>query len=878
MASMARFGLLCALAVAVVRGNALAAPPEESGPVFVRFRVLEPDRRFVARIGGWGAIWIHVPNWSVPKALVPADRSLWSDTADWVQPNEWTEWVDLSDRKWHGRLDREGGIAEWPALGIQLRGDQDTGKVQADADNIFAANANYPGPVTMEVQLATAPREDAVAKAFTESGSHGQIAFLLPTPLDKHMDEFETGTEMAARHRSWADEVTGGQPVTLERMSVATSLWGHYDPELCRQEIGTLKLLGFNSVNDGRWPDVMRDEGVSPFWQTGLEPDPELQEWHWHKYITPRLAQFEEDPESRWPFDEARWVTISDEIKVLDLRGMVPNTLNGQFRAFLTRNKIEPAQLGRESMGQVKFPLEAIFEANASPRDAELPERRLFYWAARFGQWWSAKQLRQKTDLIHKAFPGKKTHTIPADHAFLNAWGTPWLGMSYRLLDLFELGKQQSVDLIGSEDWLGLNHMYGPGSTWTGAQTFEYFTALLAAGIADPSKQELVAWIMPSDEGFLRLKAFGAMAQGAKHFYFWTYGPTHIGTENYWSDLKSEYVGIAKVLRDVAPVEDVICDAHPARDPVAILYSVSQDIWYPDDPACFVEKRLLWHALRHLGVQPQFLREDDVAAGALDEYRALYVVDRCVSTAAARAIDAWVKGGGVLYASAGAASMDEYGDPQSTLAFGLGTWPAEAHEFAAERHSYNERTDLPGLKPMAQATVQLPGGEAFTLPVLGYKHDIHLDQAEAIGHFDDGKIAAVTREHERGRVIYLGFMPMLAYGQLAGFKPTTLEEKWPAEPRELVAWALREAGVEQRVETDVPVVEATLLEGTPASAVLLANFTYEPVQELTVTVRAARKFASATSTENGEVALENVDGGVRFTLPLEWTDIVVLKE
>jgi hypothetical protein len=52
------------------------------------------------------------------------------------------------------------------------------------------------------------------------------------------------------------------------------------------------------------------------------------------------------------------------------------------------------------------------------------------------------------------------------------------------------------------------------------------------------------------------------------------------------------------------------------RDQVAILYSVSHDIWHTDDPAAFAEKRLLWHALRHLHVQPDFLREEDVEAGA----------------------------------------------------------------------------------------------------------------------------------------------------------------------------------------------------------------------------------------------------------------------
>ena len=155
-------------------------------------------------------------------------------------------------------------------------------------------------------------------KAFTEEGAYGEIGFLLPTPLEKHIDEFETGRQMTDRHRAWAEEVTGGQAVTPERMSVATSIWSHYDPVLCRDEVETLKLLGFNTINDGRWPEVLKEAGVSPFWQTGFEPDPELQQWHWHTLTTGLEDRFEADPEARWRYDNTRWVTISDEIKVLE--------------------------------------------------------------------------------------------------------------------------------------------------------------------------------------------------------------------------------------------------------------------------------------------------------------------------------------------------------------------------------------------------------------------------------------------------------------------------------------------------------------------------------------------------------------------------------
>lgn len=854
------------------------APPQAMGPVFLRFRVLEPDRRFIARIGGWGASWLHVSPWSVPAAYLPADNKQWSNVDNWVRPQEWTEWVDLSDRKWHGRLNREGGIAEWPALGIQLRGDDQTGRIQAYADNFRADNANYRGKVRIDVQLATAPSQDAVKLSFTEEGAYGEIGFLLPLPLGEHDDEFETGRQMTLRHRQWAEQITKGEAVGLEHMSIATSIWGHYDPELSRQDIETLKLLGFNTVRDGRWPEVSREARVSSFWQTGFEPDPELQQWHWHQFIEGLEERAGKDADARLPYQDPRFVIISDEIKVLDLRHVAPARLNAEFRKFLAARKVRPEALGLETMAQVKFPLDEIFERPIAPREADLTHRRLFYWAARFGQWWSVRQLKQKSDLIKRDLGGAKTHTLPTNHGFLNAWGPPYMGMSYRLLDLFELGRQQAVDYIGAEDWLGLNHMYGPGSTWTGAQTMEYYTALVRAGVTRPDLQQVVAWIMPSDADFLRLKAFACLAQGAKHFYFWTYGPTFISTENYWSDLKSEYEGIARVVRDIAPVEDVLYPAQVVRDPVAILYSVGHDMWNTDDPACFVEKRLLWHALRHLGVQPEFLAEDDVSGGKLGAYKVLYVADECVSTAAAVKIDEWVKAGGVLYCSAGAAARDEFWEPSSALAFCQGIQAPEEADFTRQKHRYNERTDLPGIKPICRVSVRLPESETeIDLPVLGHRQALRPDQGHVVARFDDDTPAAVVRQYGSGKVLCLGFQPMLAYGQMAGFKPTTLEENWPARPRQLVAWALEQAKVTPAVRAGVPVVEATLLSGKEGSVIVLANFTYEPIDRLVVDVRLPGKPTSAKSVEHGELQVEPTADGVRLSLPLDWTDLIVLR-
>ena len=382
------------------------------------------------------------------------------------------------------------------------------------------------------------------------------------------------------------------------------------------------------------------------------------------------------------------------------------------------------------------------------PRQADLATRKIAYYAAKFGQWWSVRQLRQTSDLIHRTFAGlpspMKTETLPSDHSFFNAWGPPHMGMGYRGLDLLEIGGQQAVDVLSAEDWLGLNHMYGPGTTWTGAAAFGYFSAILRSGIGD-RPVALRGLITPSDDGYLRLKAYTALGQGAKSFFFWTFGPTYIGTENYWSDLRSEYDGIAKFTRALEKSEKVLYPARPVRDPVAILYSVSHDLWHTDDPASFVENRLTWTALRHLGVQPDFLREEDVEAGRLAAYKVLYVTGQCLTRKAARRIDDWVKAGGVVYLAAGAATRDEFYEP-CIPPFAAAVWPDRAAErfLRQSGHRYNERADLPTIQPITRAKVVLEGKDS-SIPVIGCRLDL---KEKARPGLDLGHLR--RRPHRRG--------------------------------------------------------------------------------------------------------------------------------
>ena len=828
---------------AIVVGFGLLSPAL-AADVFVRARIIEPklDKASLS-VGGT----IHLANWGLP-----------SETRE-VTRDQWSPWVDLRTWALHGRLSRVGGLAEWPALTVSV-----------------AQPAGTPVKgCTLEVQLADKPDDAGVVITFQEKSDSGTIGFLIPHPLREKISEFETGTQMAARHAAWAKEATAGKSRKLSKFQLLTALWGPYDPALARQELRTLKTLGFNVIGGAPW-EITRDESVKTYTATWhLDPDPELSAENWKKGDGAGIEREKQTEEGRWRHANYAHYVVSDEIQTLNLRsGIEPAKLNAHFREYLRRQSVTDASLGKP-IDQVEYPASAMFEKTL-PRDADLPTRKVAYYAGKFGQWWTVKQLRQTTDLVKQSLPGMLTETLPSDHGFFNAWGAPHTGMGYRGLDFFEIGQQQAVDVLSAEDWLGLNHMYGPSYTWTGGQAFGYLNAILRSGIGD-RPIALRGLITPSDDGYLRLKAYSAIGQGAKSFFMWCYGPTFIGTENYWSDLRSEYDGIAKLTAALEKSEDLLADAKTVRDPVAILYSVSHDLWHTDDPAGFVENRLTWCALRHLGIQPDLLREENVEAGDLKRYKVLYVTGQCLTRKASAAIDEWAKSGGVVYLAGGAATRDEFHEPYLPP-FAATVWPDDApSKLAVEKgHQYNERTDLPAIKPLDFATV---GSQpADRLPVIGLKSALRSgSEIEKLGSFEDGSPAVVRTTYGKGQITAVGFLPGLAYGQLAGFKPSTLEEKWPAAPRDLLAAPLRSAKIEPLAKADVPVVETNLLQGPKGSVLVLANYTYQPIAALKVTLRGIGPLSRATSTEGVAVNLRQINPtDIELELPLTWTDMILL--
>src|SRR5690349_23204651 len=91
--------IMAGIALVCLASNARAAA------VFMRCKVIAPDSgELQLTLGGYR----HKDPWSLPSARMEATAGQWSD---WFDAGKWS----LDER-----MDRSGGIAEWPAMRIKV--------------------------------------------------------------------------------------------------------------------------------------------------------------------------------------------------------------------------------------------------------------------------------------------------------------------------------------------------------------------------------------------------------------------------------------------------------------------------------------------------------------------------------------------------------------------------------------------------------------------------------------------------------------------------------------------------------------------------------------------------------------------------------------
>jgi len=372
------------------------------------------------------------------------------------------------------------------------------------------------------------------------------------------------------------------------------------------------------------------------------------------------------------------------------------------------------------------------------------------------------------------------------------------------------------------------------------------------------------------------IRSYTMLANNVKTISYFNYGPAYAVTEGFWSDSDGAYEAVHLTDNHAALVDDVLSVARMRPSRVALLYAMSTEYW--DAQSSFADKRAAFLGLSHEYFQPDLITEEQILAGALKHYDALYVLEPWVATAAQEAIADWVRAGGLLCAYADALTRNEYNEPADLLAAlaqvrrtyppegakpsggsGSGTRAASPPEGSTPSGGY------PGIGPV-------PGEAEFrphTVVPQGMPSAIEAGGARLRAKYSDGRPAWIERRVEKGKVVYLGHRPGLAYTAKA-IRRGGYHDVWADTGRASLTLPLLEAKVERELVLSEPLIMASALTSDAGTLILLYNMHPTPRTNLQFNLEEPQKPHSVEAFEGDRLVplpFDHRDGRVTMTLP-----------
>lgn len=550
---------------------------------------------------------------------------------------------------------------------------------------------------------------------------------------------------------------------------------------------------------------------------------------------------------------------MSDEPREIPLDGGSAEA-NAGFRTWLAAQGLSPATFEASDWNAVSLQL-----ARNPPGIPGPVANRLYYWSHRYQHYLTPRMFSLAAQAIRESAPN------PDVQSFVALSGHALYMPSRMPLDMVELAKYPGL-MPGISDW-----MTGGNWNWDSHQAVAFSVAPYNAGArrygADADKPPRSFPMMHCVNPSL-FRAYTQLANQCKFISYYTYGPDYLATEGYWSNQEWAPQAVQLINRQAALVDDILGPGLMRPSRVAMLYSMSQEVWWPAQS--FPDKRATFLALAHEHFQPELVTEEQIAEGALDHYDALLVLEHFISRAARGRIADWVKGGGLLYACADAAVSDEYLAHVDLL------------------------RDLAGLKrveaPSDQSVqfIPRPGETAIRqheIPPRDRFHQIPIRNmvmgewpgATVRADYSDGHPALAEKQVGKGKVVYSGHRVGNAYSRRAGARG---EFRWWQDPyRDVLTMPLREAGIRQEFSVSQPLVLSGAISTDAGTVMILYPMAqiHQDQPGLTLTLREPDRPHSVqmvTLPTLTDVPFEYADGVVTirdWTLPGAGAMLVVRR-
>ena len=258
----------------------------------------------------------------------------------------------------------------------------------------------------------------------------------------------------------------------------------------------------------------------------------------------------------------------------------------------------------------------------------------------------------------------------------------------------------------------------------------------------------------------------------------------------YWK--QGMYQAAQDIMGKMAVIEPYLTHTGTGAN-VGLVYSERTGIYcsLPDTPSCYISNLGVYQALQQLQIPTEALFAESMTPEKLAPFKCLILADAQILTDDESALLAdWCRQGGSLILLGATATRDQWGRPHD---------------------DYGPLTELIGVKrgetKTGAATWKLDDGAEVKLGAKwGYDAiEPTADTAVAIGHFDNGDIAAVRSSFGKGQVVLLAGHNLGCSFDGSKYMKGMYKEYWPGFKENLCALVLdgvRDAGARLPVRAE----------------------------------------------------------------------------
>jgi hypothetical protein len=577
---------------------------------------------------------------------------------------------------------------------------------------------------------------------------------------------------------------------------------------------------------------------------------------------TDKLEEYCKKLQAQGKANQIAVVSLGDEI---GLPGPPANDHSG-FRNWLKGRGIKPAAVDAAAGDS--------YEKLTYNPSAEAAKARpgLYYYSKLYGYRFGIAEMKKRTDILRKYLPRAGIGANFSPHQ-----GHMYLGETHHWISLF---REEGMTMPWGEDYIFQVPM---GSQQVNAIMVDMFRAASRNKPAAKIHYYVMAHTPNNTLKSWRRQFYADLAHGVKVFNLFEFRPVQAAyTENH-VNAPAMYQEVRKGLHELGRFEDIIQDGAVRQGVAALWFSETGDIWDDNQSPFDAAKRALYLALRHQQLPLDVVVEGDDLKG----YQLLYLADAHVSQVASQAIAEWVKGGGRLFATAGAGMFDERNQPNKVLRDLFGV-EQKSLENSKDEPVRFEKQDLPFAKEWDTVTMNRPGfSKALKIPVISLRSRVTLNGAELHGTFKDLAPAVTMKKSGKGWALYCAFLPGLSYlkpafperpmdrgatdDSMTHFLPTRFDEGSTA----LFQWFARD--VTRPVVCSDRLVESTMVQAKQGVVIPLINWQPEAVKGLTVTVNPPVPTKSVTLASGRPVQVHRQKGALVVTLDLDVADALILR-